>query len=443
MSTAEQTSSPQAEAAPTDAELLERFRPVFERIAEGALDRETTRRLPLEEAGRLREQGFGALRVPREFGGGGVTLRQLFLLLIELGAAESNLVQALRVHFRFTEDRLRERDTERGGRWLRLIGEGAIVGNASSERSGNVRGRTNATLRADGDRLLLNGTKYYSTGSLYADYISVAVVGADDQRVTALVPAGAEGVRLLDDYSGFGQRMSASGTSVFTDVPVAAEDVIPTDRVFAGQLAIVQLVHLATLAGITARAVDDIAGFVRRRRRSYSQAGADLPREDPQVQQVIGRVDAVARALRDIVLGAADRLDRAADARFALRTAGPAGRTEAAEAAVHALELEAELDVYRAQSVVIDLALRATNEIFEVGGASALDNSLHLDRHWRNARTLASHNPVIYRERQLGDYLLNDAEPLSQPSVGVAPGLIDAENEDPAGGSEPRLAVVP
>ncbi|WP_280501465.1 acyl-CoA dehydrogenase family protein [Nocardia farcinica] len=439
MSTAEQAS-----AAPTDTELLERFRPVFERIAEGALDRETTRRLPLEEAGWLREHGFGALRVPREFGGGGVTVRQLFLLLIELGAAESNLVQALRVHFRFTEDRLRERDTERGQRWLRLIGDGAIVGNASSERSGNVRGRTDTTLRADGERLLLNGTKYYSTGSLYADYISVAVADGDDRRVTALVPADAEGVRLLDDYSGFGQRMSASGTSVFTDVVVDPGNVIPTDRVFAGQLAIGQLVHLATLAGITARAVADIAGFVRRRRRSFSQAGADLPREDPQVQQVVGRVDATAHALREIVLGVAGRLDRAADARYALRTADPAHRTEAAEAAVHALELDAELGVYRAQSVVVDLALRATNEIFEVGGASALDSSLHLDRHWRNARTLASHNPVIYRERQLGDHLLNDNEPVSAPSVGIAPSLVGGAGEERStDGSAARLAVVP
>ncbi|MFC8528853.1 acyl-CoA dehydrogenase [Nocardia sp. NPDC057227] len=424
----------------TDSALIDRFRPVFDRIADGALDRETTRRLPLEEAGWLRDLGFGALRVPRELGGGGITLRQLFLLLIELGAAESNLVQALRVHFRFTEDRWRERDTELGERWLRRIADGAVVGNASSEREGNIRGRTGTTLRADGDRLLLTGVKYYSTGSLYADWISVAVVREDGERVTALVRTDADGVRLLDDYSGFGQRTSASGTSIFTDTEVEPEEVITTEQVYAGQLAVLQLTHLATLAGIVRRAVDDTAGFVRRRRRSYSQASADLPREDPQVQQVLGRVDAVAGAVREIVLGTAATLDRAVDARFALRTAPAEQRTPEAEAAVHALELAAELDVYRAQTVVIDLVLRATTEIFEVGGASALDESLHLDRHWRNARTLASHNPVIYRERQLGDHLLNDTEPLHQPAVGVAPSLVAAEEP---GAEGPRLAVVP
>ncbi|SNS77295.1 acyl-CoA dehydrogenase family protein [Rhodococcoides kyotonense] len=414
-----------ADAPLTDDELLDRFRPIFERIAEGALEREKVRRVPIEEATWLRDSGFGAIRVPREFGGLGATQRQLFTLLIELGAAESNLVQALRVHFRFTEDRLRERDTERGQFWLRRIADGAIVGNASSEREGNVRGRTNTTLRANGDTFLLNGTKYYSTGSLYADYISVAVTDDDGQRVTALVRSDAPGLRLIDDYSGFGQRTSGSGTTILTDVVVQPQDIIGRQEVQGGQLAGLQLTHLAALSGIVRAAVDETAEFVRRRRRSYSQGNADLPREDPQVQQVIGRVDAVAYATKQIVLGAVGELDAATDARFALRVTAPEDRTPEAEAAVKKLELAAELGAYRAQTTVIDLALRATAEVFEVGGSSALDESLHLDRHWRNARTLSSHNPAIYRERGIGDFVLNGTEPVHVPSVGIAPALAE------------------
>ncbi|RRQ26567.1 acyl-CoA dehydrogenase [Rhodococcus sp. Eu-32] len=418
-----------ADAPPTDDELLDRFRPIFERIAEGALEREKVRRVPIEEATWLRDRGFGAIRVPREFGGLGATQRQLFALLIELGAAESNLVQALRVHFRFTEDRLRERDTERGQLWLRRIADGAIVGNASSEREGNVRGRTNTTLRANGDTFLLNGTKYYSTGSLYADYISVAVTDDDGQRVTALVRSDAPGLHVLDDYSGFGQRTSGSGTTILTDVVVRPEDIIGRQEVQGGQLAGLQLTHLAALSGIVRAAVDETADFVRRRRRSYSQSNGDLPREDPQVQQVIGRVDAVAYATKQIVLGAVDELDAATDARFALRVASPEDHTPDAEEAVRKLELAAELGAYRAQTTVIDLALRATAEIFEVGGSSALDESLHLDRHWRNARTLSSHNPAIYRERGIGDFVLNGNEPVHVPSVGIAPGLAQEDTQ--------------
>jgi hypothetical protein len=34
-----------------------------------------------------------------------------------------------------------------------------------------------------------------------------------------------------------------------------------------------------------------------------------------------------------------------------------------------------------------------------------------LDRHWRNAKVIAAHNPRLYKERMLGDYLLNGTLP--------------------------------
>jgi hypothetical protein len=41
--------------------------------------------------------------------------------------------------------------------------------------------------------------------------------------------------------------------------------------------------------------------------------------------------------------------------------------------------------------------LAETTELFEVGGASAVGTGHALDRHWRNVRTIASHNPAIQR----------------------------------------------
>jgi alkylation response protein AidB-like acyl-CoA dehydrogenase len=423
--TAAVTTAP-GSAPPTDDALRERFRPLFARIAAGAVEREQDRRLALEEAGWLRDAGFTRLRVPRELGGDGVTLRQLFLLVVDLAAAESNLPHALRIHFRFGEERRRERDTERGRDWLRRIAGGAVLGTAVSERGGSF-GQPATTLRQDGDRLLLNGTKYYSTGALYADHVTVSAVRDDGTRVSVVVPADAPGVQLLDDWAGFGQRASASGTSVFTDVEVTDPGQVLPPPGGVGRTAFLQLFHLATVAGIVRRAVDDAAAFVRQRQRVHPQSGAAAQNADPLVQRVIGRAEAVAYALRSIVLDAAATLDAAEDARFALRTAPPEQRTPEREAEVAALELEAELDAYRAQITVLDLALATTNEIFEVGGSSALDHRFQLDRHWRNARTLASHNPATYRERQLGDYVLNGTAPEfrtvednSSPATGVS-----------------------
>jgi len=45
------------------------------------------------------------------------------------------------------------------------------------------------------------------------------------------------------------------------------------------------------------------------------------------------------------------------------------------------------------------------------GCVSATSLTRSFDRHWRNARTVASHNPAIYRERAIGDYYLNGQKP--------------------------------
>ncbi|MGW4365634.1 acyl-CoA dehydrogenase family protein [Nocardia takedensis] len=403
--------SPETDQAPSDEHLLAKYRPVFARIAEGALERETSGRLALEEAGWLREAGFPAVRVPREFGGDGASLRQLYLLIVELAAAESNLPHALRVHLRFVEDRWRERHTERGREWLRRVGDGLVFGTAVSEREGTF-GKPATTLRAVDGRLVLNGKKYYSTGALYGDYLTVAAIDDAGARVTAVVRADAPGVERLDDWAGFGQRASASGTTLFTDVEVEGPRALfPPPGGTAGHLAHFQLTHLATVAGIVRRATDDIAEFVRRRHRTYPAAKAAVAAADPLIQQVVGRNDAVAYTLRAIVLDAAASLDVASELGYAFRLTPEGRRTPEAEAELAAAELKAELDAFRAQSVVLNLGLQATTEIFEVGGASALDRKYQFDRHWRNVRTLASHNPLIYREQQLGDYVLNGTAP--------------------------------
>ncbi|GAA3100445.1 hypothetical protein GCM10010464_74890 [Pseudonocardia yunnanensis] len=75
---------------------------------------------------------------------------------------------------------------------------------------------------------------------------------------------------------------------------------------------------------------------------------------------------------------------------------------------------------------VTDLVLRATSELFEVGGASTVDERLGLDRHWRNARTIAVHT-VIYKQRIVGEYVLDGTVPEFTPSVGTAPSLLQQQ----------------
>ena len=43
---------------------------------------------------------------------------------------------------------------------------------------------------------------------------------------------------------------------------------------------------------------------------------------------------------------------------------------------------------------------------------------LGLDRYWRNARTISSHNPRVYRDRIVGDFAVNGTTPPPQYRVG-------------------------
>lgn len=379
-----------------DSELDDVFRPIFDRIAEGAVARETDRELAHTEIAALRAARFGALRVPVEFGGYGATVRQLFGLLIDLAAAESNLPQALRVHFSFVEDQLLAEPGPAREQWLRAVTEGTLVGNAITEPGVGAVDRYHTRLTRDGEHWRLDGTKFYSTGSLYADHILVAA-DRDGERVGVLVGAGAEGVRQHDDWDGFGQRLTASGTTEFAAVRVTEEQILGPGYGVPGPTyatAYLQLVQLAVLAGIARRAESDVREWVSRRTRGYTHSAADLPRHDPLVQQVIGKLSAAAFSARANVLAVADLLDEVL----------AAGAKD--DAALTGVELAAA----QAQLAVIDTVLPATSLLFEVGGASIVSEGLRLDRHWRNARTISVHNPAIQKARAVGDHLLNGTD---------------------------------
>jgi alkylation response protein AidB-like acyl-CoA dehydrogenase len=387
-----------------DLRLAQVFDPILADIAASAIDRERERRLPFEEVKRLKAAGFGAIRVPVEFGGWGATLEEEFRLLIRLGASDSNLPQLLRGHIAFVETQRGLPDSQTRSEWLSRIASGDILfGNAQAERGESSDVSTTLTER-DG-RLLLNGRKFYSTGTLFADWIwSGAKYG--DQAVALAVRADAVGVTRVDDWDGFGQRLTGSGTTIFDDVEIDPAHVLPwtesdEGRPLAYTQALYQLILLATLAGISAAVQRDAVAFVRPRTRTFGIPGTSSPKDEDLVQQVVGRLGSIRFAVESIVLEAVRRLERADDTRN--RDAGDAAEYEAALA--HAFE---------AQQVVLPLVLEAATLLFEVGGASAVGEKLALDRHWRNARTISSHNPAIYRARILGDYYLNDTPPTAQ-----------------------------
>ncbi|MCW5707824.1 acyl-CoA dehydrogenase family protein [Shinella sp.] len=388
------------------------FRPIFAEIAAQATARDLGRDLPYEAIRRLKEAGFGAVRLPVEAGGKGASLPQFFNLLIELSAADSNVTQALRAHFGFTEDILNTKDAARRALWVARIARGETAGSAWSEiGAGAALDRFSTTVAEKDGRLVLNGEKYYTTGSLFADWIDVGASDVAGEGIAVAVRREAAGVAVIDDWDGFGQTLTASGTTIFRDVVVEPGDIVIDDERFKYSAAFYQFVHLATLAGIGRAIAADVAKAVAERRRTYTHAAAARPSEDPQVLQVVGRIRAAAYAAGAITLQAANGLQRAFEAHF----------VDDAEAEEKANAI-AELEAAQAQTVVSDLILEAATLLFDALGASATKKSAGLDRHWRNARTLASHNPRIYKHRIIGDFAVNGTPPPYQWRIGASAG---------------------
>jgi alkylation response protein AidB-like acyl-CoA dehydrogenase len=371
------------------ADLRAEFAPLFATINEGVAERERSHTLPYEQVRALKDAGFTSLRVPREYGGRGVELDDFLELLVDLAAADSNVAHLLRGHIAHVEFVLLKEESERRALWLRRFGGGDIVGNAASER--NELTEITTVLDETPYGPTVTGTKYYTTGSIFSDWVSLSAKRGEE-RVSVLVRADHPGVTITDDWDGFGQQLTGSGSLTVQDVPVDPEDVsaFSGDDAHGGfRVGLFQTILLGVAAGIARAAVQDAVEFVKPRRRTFNALGESRPAEDPAVQTVIGEADAKAFAAASIVAQVGGKLARYADAR-----------------GVGLSSDELAVDVYKAQQVVLKLVTDTATEIFEVGGASATSTTRRLDRHWRNARTVASHNPAKYRATQLGRRLL-------------------------------------
>jgi alkylation response protein AidB-like acyl-CoA dehydrogenase len=216
-------------------------------------------------------------------------------------------------------------------------------------------------------------------------------------------------VERIDDWDGFGQRLTGSGTTHFHNVRIADGQIIrrfsPDDkREDSYNLSFLQMILLTAMAGVGRAAVRDIVEFVKPRTRAFGIPGQSSPKDDPLVQRVVGRVASLSYALDSLIENNSRHLQELYEAKHA----GAAKPEDFVAANVRTIE---------AQQVVIDFVLQITSHVFVVGGASATAESRRLDRHWRNARTAASHNPAIFRERAIGDYLLNGTAPVTRWSL--------------------------
>ena len=274
--------------------------------------------------------------------------------------------------------------------------DGDRLGNAFTEIGTKTPVDFKTRVVRKGEDYELNGQKFYSTGTLFAHWI-VAVARNDDDRTTLVfIERGTRGLTLIDDWTGFGQRTTGSGTTKFDHIPVTAFQVVPHQDVFdrptpMGPVA--QLIHAAVDLGIARAALADTISFTKRFARPWFETKYEHGSEDPHVVAAVG--DLVIR-----VHGAEALLTRAA--RFVDRASqNPTDDTVA----------EASIAVAEAKALSTEVSLHVSSKLFELTGSRSTLQENNFDRHWRNARTHTLHDPVRYKYVNVGNYFLNGIKP--------------------------------
>ncbi|SDP06405.1 sulfur acquisition oxidoreductase, SfnB family [Ralstonia sp. 25mfcol4.1] len=384
----------------TDAEAIEAAHTLAGVYRQGASARDRERVLPWDELELWSESGLGGITVPRAHGGADVSFATLAEVFAIISAADASLGQIPQNHFGLLGV-LREAGTEAQQR--RIYAEvlaGQRLGNAGPERrSAGSRTVLDGTTRLQrtAQGLRLSGKRYYSTGALYAHRVPTRALDDDDRPVQVWVPRDAAGLTVIDDWSSFGQRTTASGTVVFDQVSIAPDDVIPLWQL-AGKPGLYgpnsQLIQAAIDLGIAQAAFDDAVAFVREHARPWVDAGVARASDDPHLIADVGRLAIEIEGARAV-----------------LREAGLTLDEIAAQPLTDASSARASVAVAEAKVLTTEAALHASEKLFELAGSSATRARHNLDRHWRNARTHTLHDPVRWKLHLIGNYHLNNALP--------------------------------
>jgi len=379
-----------------DAEALAAARKLAVELAREASQRDRERRLPWAELDRYVRSGLWGISVPKEYGGAGVSYVTLAQVTAIIAEADGSLGQIPQNHF-YAVEIIRVNGSEAQKRfYFERVLQGDRFGNALAEIGTRNSAERKTRLTKDGADYRINGRKFYATGALYADWVPTSAIDDDGVQQLALVPRNAQGLSIVDDWSGFGQRTTGSGSAIFDNVRVDGGAVLGFQASFdrpttVGPLA--QLLHAAIDLGIARAAYADLIGFVSTRSRPWIDSGAERAGDDPLTIREVGDLT--------VQLHAAEALVDRAGARVDIAAADSNADTVAA----------ASIAVAESRVLTNNVSLAAGSKLFELAGTQSTLAENNLDRHWRNARTHTLHDPVRWKYHAIGNYYLNDKKP--------------------------------
>ncbi|RJF79512.1 SfnB family sulfur acquisition oxidoreductase [Azospirillum cavernae] len=361
-----------------------------------ASQRDQNRDLPVAELNAFSQSGLWSINVPKAFGGPEVSYATLTRVVQILSAADPSLAQISQNHLGVVAA---IRTVSDEAQQCLLFGEvlkGVRFGNAFSE-FGSKRAVDFETRFTDaGDHVIVTGRKFYSTGALLAHRVPIVALDDQGRAWYAIADRDAPGLTVINDWSGFGQRTTASGTVILDQVKVPKTHLVPGYKGYetpTADGAIFQIIQVSVDIGIAEAAIKDTIEFVRTRTRPWVDSGLDRASDDPYTIQAIGGL-----TLR---LHAAEALQEKAGLAVDAAVAAPSAESVA----------KAQIAVAEAKVLSTEIAIEATNKLFELAGTRSTLAEHNFDRHWRNARVHTLHDPVRWKYAILGNYALNGVNP--------------------------------
>lgn len=365
---------------------------------DGAALRDAERLLPWDEVEAFTRSGLGAITVPRAWGGPELSLVTLAEVFEILCAADSAAGQIPQNHFGVIRLLEEAGSAAQKTRFYADILNGYRIGNAGPEKGRKPITHNTTGLRSSPDGLRLSGHRFYSTGAIFAHWIPTRANDEQGRPVQVWVPRNAPGVEVIDDWSSFGQRTTASGSVIFHDVLIESDaQIIPVwQRAAIPGIAgpVSQLIQAAIDSGIATGALSEAISFVQQKSRPWVDSGVGRAQDDPYIIADVGRLQIELWAAQQVLRDTAQLLDEIA--------AEPITETSSARASVAIAE---------AKILTTEIALKTTEKLFELAGSAATRSSLNLGRLWRNARVHTLHDPVRWKFHLLGNWHLNGALP--------------------------------
>ena len=242
----------------------------------------------------------------------------------------------------------------------------------------------------------MRGRKFYATGALLAHLVPIVALDDQGRAWYAIAERDAPGLTVIDDWSSFGQRTTLSGTVLIDNVKVPKTHLVPGYKGYdqpTADGAIFQIIQVAVDTGIAQAALDETIRFVRTKSRAWIDSGLEHAWEDPYTIQAVGDLTIRLHAAQALLEKAGLAIDAA--------VADPNAETVA----------QAQIVTAEAKVLSTEIAIAATNKLFELAGTRSTLAEHNLDRHWRNARTHTLHDPVRWKYAIIGNYALNGVNP--------------------------------